>query len=247
MNKFKALLLMILSTILVSCGDLKEDTTWVVGTSADNPPYEFMRDGEIVGFDIDLMVAIGQYLGKNIDFRNMEFHGLLAALSSNNVDMVIAGMSITPERQKRVEFSIPYTDARIAVLFRENDKFKEPEDLKGKHIGAQLGTIWTLISHDMSAKYNYRTKALANNLMLIEELKNKRLDAVILEESQAQKFAEKSPELSAFSVKQYGTSFAIALPRNTKLKKNIDHTIKQLKGNGTISALAKKWGIIGEE
>lgn len=247
MNKFKALLLVIVSTILVSCMDLQDDNTWVVGTSADNPPYEFMRDGEIVGFDVDLMVAIGQHLGKNIDFRNMEFHGLLAALSSNNVDMVIAGMSITPERQKRVEFSIPYTDARIAVLFRRDDKFRGPEDLKGKYTGSQLGTIWTLISHDMSVKYNYRTKALANNLMLVEELKNKRLDAVVLEETQAEKFVEKSPELAAFSVKQYGSSFAIALPRNTKFKKNIDHTIKQLKGNGTISALAKKWGIVGEE
>lgn len=247
MNKFKNLLLMFLSTILVSCGEFKDNNTWVVGTSADNPPYEFMRDGEIVGFDIDLMVAIGQHLGKNIEFRNMEFHGLLAALSSNNVDMVIAGMSITPERQKRVEFSTPYTDARIALLFRRDDKFRELEDLKGKYVGAQLGTIWTLISHDMSTKYNYRTKALANNLMLVEELKGKRLDAVILEESQAQKFVEKTPELSVFPVKQYGSSFAIALPRNTKCKKNIDHTIKQLKGNGTISALAKKWGIVSEE
>ena len=247
MNKFKVLLSIILSTILVSCGEFRDDDTWVVGTSADNPPYEFMQDGEIVGFDVDLMIAIGQHLGKNIEFRNMEFHGLLAALSSNNVDMVIAGMSVTPERQKRVTFSIPYTDARIAVLFRRDDKFKRSEDLKNKYTGAQLGTIWTLISHDMSVQYGFRTKALANNLMLVEELKNKRLDAVVLEESQAEKFVTKYPELSTFSVKQYGSSFAIALPKKTELKKNIDHTIKQLKGNGTISALAKKWGIVSEE
>ncbi len=247
MNKCKILLSIILSTILVSCSELRDENTWVVGTSADNPPYEFMQDGEIVGFDIDLMVAIGQHLGKNIEFRNMEFHGLLAALASNNVDMVIAGMSVTPERQKRVTFSVSYTDARIAVLFRREDKFKRSEDLKDKQAGAQLGTIWTLIAHDMSVKYDFRTKALANNLMLVEELKNKRLDALVLEESQAEKFVAKYPELSSFSVKQYGSSFAIALPKNTELKKNIDHTIKQLKGNGTISALAKKWRVISAE
>lgn len=247
MNKFKILLSIILSTILVSCGEFRDDDTWIVGTSADNPPYEFMQDGEIVGFDVDLMIAIGQHLGKNIEFRNMEFHGLLAALASDNVDMVIAGMSVTPERQKRVTFSVPYTDARIAVLFRRADKFKRSEDLKDKNTGAQLGTIWTLIAHDMSVKYGFRTKALASNLMLVEELKNKRLDAVVLEESQAEKFVAKYPKLSSFSVKQYGSSFAIALPKKTELKKNIDHTIKQLKGNGTISALAKKWGIVSEE
>ncbi len=216
MNKFKILLAIILSISLVSCSELRDDDTWVVGTSADNPPYEFMQDGEIVGFDIDLMVAIGQHLGKNIEFRNMEFHGLLASLSSENVDMVVAGMSITPERQKRVAFSVPYTDARIAVLFRREDGFKRGEDLKGKQAGAQLGTIWTLIAHDMSVKYEFRTKALANNLMLVEELKNKRMDAIVLEESQAEKFMDKYPKLSSFPVKQYGSSFAIALPKKTE-------------------------------
>ena len=143
MNKFKILLSIILSTILVSFGDSRDDDTWVVGTSADNPLYEFMQDGEIVGFDIDLMVAIGQHLGKNIEFRNMEFHGLLAALSSNNVDMVIAGMSVTPERQKRVTFSVPYTDARIAVLFRRSILGEEDSGL-GK-LGA---TVSCGVRHD---------------------------------------------------------------------------------------------------
>ena len=247
MNKFKILLAVIISFSLLSCSDSRDDDTWVVGTSADNPPYEFMKDGEIVGFDVDLMIAIGQHLGKDIEFRNMEFHGLIASLASNNVDMVIAGMSITPERQRRIAFSTPYTDARIAVLFRREDGYKRADDLQDKKAGAQLGTIWTLIAHDMSMKYHFKTKALASNLMLVEELKNKRLDAIILEESQAAKFMDKYPKLSSFPVKQYGSSFAIALPKQTDLKKNVDHSIRQLKGNGTISALAKKWGIISAQ
>jgi len=247
MNKFKILLALIMSLSLLSCGDSRDDNTWVVGTSADNPPYEFMKNGEIVGFDIDLMVAIGQHLGKNIEFRNMDFHGLIAALASDNVDMVISGMSITPERQKRITFSTPYTDARIAVLFRRNDGFKQAEDLQGKKAGAQLGTIWTLIAHDMSRKHHFSTKALANNLMLVEELKNQRLDAIVLEESQAESFMDKYPKLSSFPVEQYASSFAIAMPKQTDLKKNVDHSIKQLKGNGTISALAKKWGILSAQ
>ena len=247
MNRFKILLAVIMSLSLLSCSDPQNDDTWIVGTSADNPPYEFMKDGEIVGFDVDLMVAIGQHLGKNIEFRNMEFHGLIASLASNNVDMVIAGMSVTPERQRRITFSTPYTDARIAVLFRRADGFKRAEDLQDKKAGAQLGTIWTLIAHDMSMKHHFRTKALANNLMLVEELKNKRLDAIVLEELQAEKFMDKYPKLSSFPVKQYGSSFAIALPKGTNLKKNVDHSIKQLKGNGTISALAEKWGIISAQ
>lgn len=247
MKKFGIFLIFILSTILCSCDGSKDEDVWVVGTSADNPPYEFVEGGKIVGFDIDLIVAIGQHLGKRVKFKNMDFHGLLAALGSNNVDMVIAGMSITPERMKRVEFSLPYTDARIAVLCRREDGFREPKDLRGKKIGSQLGTIWSLIAHDMSAQYNFHTKSLANNLMLVEELKSKRIDAVIMEEWQVEQIMEKQVKLSSFPVTQYASSFAIALPKNNKLKFNIDHTIKQFKSNGTISALAEKWGIAGAE
>jgi polar amino acid transport system substrate-binding protein len=194
------------------------------------------------------MIEIGKHLGKKIEFKNMEFHGLLAALASDNVDMVVAAMSVTQERLARVDFSSPYTDARIAVLYRKDDKFRSGEDLKDKAVGAQLGTIWTLIAHDMSSKYHFSTtKALSNNLMLVEELKNKRIDAIVLEESQVEKFIQKNSELASFPVKQYGSSFAIALPKGSPLKKNIDHTIKALKRNGTIDALSKKWGVLGAQ
>jgi ABC-type amino acid transport substrate-binding protein len=247
MNIYKILLAALLSFFLVTCSDSRDEDTWLVATSADNPPYEHIHDGEIVGFDIDLMSAIGQHLGKNIEFKNMEFHGLLAALASKNVDMVIAGMSVMPERQARVDFSVSYTDAKIAVLYRKKDEFKSSADLKDGMVGAQLGTIWTLIAHDLSVKYGFRTKALANNLMLVEELKNKRLDAIILEESQADEFVAKNPKLANFSIKQYGSSFAIAMPKDSPLKKNVDHAIKALQSNGTIETLSKKWGLLGAQ
>ncbi len=247
MQKYKLLLTLFLTIFLTSCDADRDENTWLVGTSADNPPYEYMKDGEIVGFDIDLMVAIGQHLGKKVEFRNMEFHGLLAALGSENIDMAIAGMSVTPERLARVQFSAPYTVARIAVLYRSKDNLNSPEDLSGMIAGAQLGTIWSLIAHDMAGKHEFKTKALASNLMLVQDLKNKRLDAVVLEESQAEKFASKNPKLSSFSIKKYGSSLAIALPKKSENKKNIDYTIRSLRSNGTIKALSKKWGIIGAE
>ncbi len=247
MNIIKFVIVVTLSIFMSSCSENSDKDTWIVATSADNPPYEHMKDGEIEGFDIDLMVAIGQHLGKNIEFKNMEFHGLLAALATKNVDMVIAGMSITPERIARVDFSAPYTEARIAILFRRSDSYKEPADLKGKMVGAQLGTLWSLIAHDISITHSFRTKALASNLMLVEELKTERVDAVILEESQAEKFSQINPQLSSFRLSQYGSSFAIALPKGSPEKKNIDHTIKSLRSNGTINALTKKWGLVGTD
>ena len=82
MFKIKKLLLLIALFSLSSCFEDKDENVWIVGTSADNPPYEFIQNGEIVGFDIDFITEIGKHLGKRVEFKNMEFHTLLAALSA---------------------------------------------------------------------------------------------------------------------------------------------------------------------
>ncbi len=243
MNYIRIFLITILIFNLSACFEKQDENTWVVGTSADNPPFEYMKNGKIVGFDVDLMIAIGQHLGKNIEFKNMDFHGLLAAVSTKNVDFVVAGLSITPERMVRVDFSVPYCDAKIALLVKAKDKINGPADLKGGIVGSQLGTIWSLINHDLGINYGFQPKTLANNLILVEELKSGRINAVILEESQAKKFVKKNSLFHSFNVKQYASSFAIAMPKKSINKRNIDHTIKTLQKNGVINDLAKKWGI----
>lgn len=231
--------------LLSACFDDKDENVWVVGTSADNPPYEFIQNGELVGFDIDFINEVGKHLGKKIEFKNMEFHTLLAALTTQNVDLILAGLSVTQERLQRVDFSIPYTSAKIAILYRGEDKFNGAEDLKDKKVGAQLGTIWGLIAHELAIKNGFSLISLSSNLMLVEELKAKRIDAVVLEEAQAEKFVEIYPNMSRFVEKNLGSSFAIAMPKGFSHKNNIDHAIKALRSNGTTQTLAKKWGLVG--
>lgn len=243
LKKLNVLVLVLMSFLVTSCFDNKDPNTWVVGTSADNPPYEFMQNGKIVGFDIDLLDEIAKNLDKKVEFKNMEFHGLIAALATSNVDMVIAGLSITPERQARVDFTIPYSDSKIAFLHRAKDNFKTYQDLSDKKVGAQLGTIWSAIAYDLSAKGNFKVITLSNNLMLVEDLKSKRIDALVVENGQAAKFIELNPNLSKFLVEDLNSSFAIALPKGSNYKKKMDHAIKSLKSNGTIEVLKKKWGL----
>lgn len=247
MKKISLVIVAIMGLLLSGCFSQQDENTWIVGTSADNPPYEFMQDGKIVGFDIDLVTEIGKHLGKKVEFKNMEFHSLLAAISSKNVDLVLAGLSVTKERAARVDFSIPYASATIAVLYRIEDGFKKHQDLENKNVGAQLGTIWSLIANDLAAKNQFRFKALSSNLMLVEELKTKRIDAIIMESFQADRFAEANPALAKFNLEEFSSSFSIAMPKNSPLKKDIDHTIKSLKSNGTIHALSKKWGLISAD
>ena len=247
MFKIKNLLLLIALFSLSSCFEDKDENVWIVGTSADNPPYEFIQNGEIVGFDIDFITEIGKHLGKRVEFENMEFHTLLAALSTKSVDLVLAGLSVTQDRLQRVDFSASYTSAKIAVLYRGEDKFNNSKDLKGKKVGVQLGTIWGLIAHDLAVANGFSIISLSSNLMLIEELKSKRIDAVVLEETQAEKFVEIYPAMSRFVEKNLGSSFAIAMPKDFAHKKNINHAIKALRSNGTTQTLAKKWGLVGAD
>ncbi len=246
MKKLSILLSILFLLLLSACSDNKDSATWIVGTSADNPPYEFMQNGEIVGFDIDLINEIGKFLGKKLEFKNMEFHSLLAALSTSSVDLVIAGLSTTPERLSKVEFSIPYISSEITILYRKEDNFANYKDLKSKKVGAQLGTTWNLIANELLATANdFIIISLSSNLMLVEELKSRRIDALVLEEAQARKFMEIYPDLAKFAEKILSSSFAIAMPKNSPHKQDIDRAIKAIQNNGTTQVLAKKWGLVG--
>ncbi|MGI4775760.1 MAG: ABC transporter substrate-binding protein [Janthinobacterium lividum] len=219
----------------------KKDGDLIVGTSADNPPYEFIKDNQIVGMDIDIINAIGHNLGKKILIKNLDFHGLLAALASKNVDIVIAALSVTPVRQEKIDFTHNYTSSTSAVLFRREDNYTSSSDLKDKSIGVQLGTTWSQIAESISERVGSTVHSLSNNLMLVEELKSKAVDAVILEEAQAKNFSGNNPSLIYFILEDFDTNFAIALPKGSGLKAEIDEAIKDLEQNGTLNEIRKKW------
>ncbi|MCC8418029.1 MAG: ABC transporter substrate-binding protein [Rickettsia endosymbiont of Bryobia graminum] len=235
----------ILSFLLISCGSEQQDSKLIVATAADNPPYEFIQNSEIVGFDIDLINAIGEKLGKKVVIKNFDFNGLMAALTSKNVDMIIAGLGKTEERQKYVSFSIPYLTEKdtssISVLYRLSDNFKEISDLNGKTVGAQLGTVWATILQEAAKLHNIKIHHLSNNLILVEELKSKSIDAVVLEELQCKKFIENNPELSSFNLEGHASEFAIALNKDSDLIEQVNKAITELREEGFIKKISKKW------
>src|SRR5689334_958577 len=116
MNLFKIVVSILITTVLTACGNSSKEDALVVGTSADNPPYEFMEKDKIVGFDIDLIEAIAQELGKEIVVKNMEFSALVPALTSNHIDLAIAGISANEVRGEAVDFSDTYTSSVISMI-----------------------------------------------------------------------------------------------------------------------------------
>jgi ABC-type amino acid transport substrate-binding protein len=171
----------------------------------------------------------------------MDLHGLLAAISNKHVDLVIAALSVTPERKAHVDFSIPYASTNVAMLYRATDIISDLNALKNKVIGAQLGTTWAQIAEDLSAKFQAKTHLLSNNLMLVEELKSNAIDVIILEEFQTRAFMANNPELASMILPEFSSEFAIALPLHSKLKTSIDEAINALNGENVLNDLKAKW------
>ncbi|MGV2432821.1 MAG UNVERIFIED_CONTAM: ABC transporter substrate-binding protein [Rickettsiaceae bacterium] len=231
--------------ILASCSDNEEiinKDTLIVGTSADNPPYEYIQNGKIVGLDIDIIREIGNSIGKKIVIKNLDFPGLLPALTSKNVDLIIAGITVTDERKKKVDFSKGYISTEMAILYRKSDNFKSVNDLTKKLLGVQTGTTWEAYAKSLTEKItDMRIRSLSNNLILVEELKAGNIDAIIFEKMQVLKFVENIKELDSLSLEDTKGEFAIALPKDSPLTPIIDKAIDKLLLDNKLQEVKDKW------
>ena len=111
---------------------------YVVGTNAEYPPFEYVENGEIAGFDAEIIKEAAKRMGIEYKWLNTNFDGLIPALQTKKVDIVIAGMSVTPEREKAVNFSIPYLTSNVAIVTNSKNPIKDMNDLSGKSYGVEL-------------------------------------------------------------------------------------------------------------
>lgn len=262
MKKKLLIILAILSMgLLVACGkqeakpaadkaadsgkiaEIKKKGTLVLGTCADYPPMEWIKyDGskeDYVGVDIDIAKAIAKELGVKLEIKNMAFEGLINSLNAGDLDIVLAGMVATPERQKAVDFSEAYYSGAQVLLVRKGDEgaYKSIADLKGKKIGTQLGTIQQAYAEK---EFGGNVTALDMNNNLLLELKNKTLDCLFLAELPAKQFAAVNPDLSV--VQNIGApnedGNAVAVKKGNKdLLDVCNKVVKELKSSGQI----QKW------
>lgn len=218
----------------------------VVGTSADNPPFETLKEGQIVGFDLDLMTLVAQKLGATLKIQDMDFNGLIPALNSGHIDVAIAGLTPSPERQKFIDFSKVYYQCSTALLVRSGEGIKGFSDLHHKKLGVQLGTTWEELAKTQAQIVpGLEIVSLNRNPQIVQELNLGRLDAVLLEETQANAFAASFPALTAYVVPEAASSFAIALRKKSPLIAEINQALDMLAQEGAIKPLEEKWGTRG--
>ncbi len=222
---------------------IKEKGKLVLGTSADFPPMEWtsFQSGkeEFTGVDIALAKAIADSLGVELEVKNMAFEGLLGSLKAGDVDIVLAGMGADEERKKQVDFSDEYSKGKQVLLVTEEnkDKYKTFDDLNGKIIGTQLGSLQHKFATE---KFGDNCKGFDLNNVIIEQLKNKSIDAAFLSELPAKQFASITDGFVI--IEDLGipdeSGFAVAVKKgNDDLTAAVNEVVKGLKDSGQV----EKW------
>ncbi len=218
----------------------------VMITSPDYPPYEFYDtqggDRKIVGFDIDIANTLAKELGFKLKIQESDFNGLIPALQAGRADFVMAGMTPTPERKQNLDFSIIYYDAKDTIVAPKGSNLTKPEDLKGKTVGVQLGTIQEQNAKKIAEKNPMQLKQLNKVPDIIQEIKAKRIDAAIVEDTVAQGFIQSNPELEFHAISSEEQSgSAIAFPKGSKLVPQFNTVLTKMKDSGELATLAKQW------
>ena len=136
------ILILVLPTILRGKSKVDLDNKLIMATEAGFAPYEFYENQNIVGVDVEIAKEIAKQMGKELYVKDIAFDSLINELKSGKADFVAAGMSITPERLEEVDFTIEYATAKqVVVVRKDNQRIKEPEDIAGKRVAVQLGTV----------------------------------------------------------------------------------------------------------
>jgi len=233
---------------------IKSSGKLVVGTSADYPPYEFhmIIDGvdTIVGFDIEIAKAIASGLGAELEIKDMAFDAVLAGVGTGMIDLGVAGINPTPEREAAMDFSDVYYKASHTIVVKSENasQYASQDDLKGKVIGAQTGTLQEGVAQEIEG---VTVKSLGKVTDLILELKTGKIDAVILELPVANSYANQNEDLSVVEKvvfeKMEGGSSVITAEGEKELMAAVNEIIAQLIKDGKIDTFVADATMLAEQ
>lgn len=258
-----ALLCLIVAVAFTACGgsdssssgsSAKKMKTYTVATEPTYPPLDTTNDnGEIDGFDMDLIKAIAKDQGFKVEFKNMEFGSLIPSLQSDDADIVIAAMKINKRWEKQVDFSDPYyKSGNYVMVKKDNNKIKGYESFKkgGKYIVCTQagGTTIQTVAERLKKEGRVKKIVLHNQFTTcVEELKTGTVDAVLVDKPVGEYIIKQQKDqfkLVGSPDKATEGSYGIATKKgNTKLMKKINAGLKDVKEDGTYKKLLKKWGM----
>lgn len=213
----------------------------IMSTNAAFPPYEMTTDsGEFEGIDIETAQAIADKLGLELQIDDMDFDAALLAVQQGKADMVMAGVTVTDERQNVMDFTDSYATGIQSIIVKEDSDIASVDDLAGKKIGTQRGTTGYLYCSDDFGDENI--VAYDDGLTAVQMLNNGQVDCVVIDNAPAKEFVAANPGLKLLDTAYVEESYAIGVGKgNTELKDAINTALEELKADGTLQAIVDKY------
>ncbi|MHB0775024.1 transporter substrate-binding domain-containing protein [Halomonas sp. WWR20] len=225
---------------------LAQDTpTLKAATDPSFVPFEMLDQdtGEMVGFDMDILHAIADRAGFKVDVNTMDFNGIIPAVQTGNVDLAIAGITITDEREKIVDFSDPYYDSGLRILIAaNNDDVDELDDLEGMRIGTKIG----------STSYDYLQQELGDEAEITPypgsadmymALMGGSVDAVFYDAPNVGYFAKTRGQGQVKTVGPLyeGQQYGIAFTNGSEWVEAANQALAAMREDGTYAEIHEKW------
>jgi polar amino acid transport system substrate-binding protein len=237
----------LLVTLLLTMTNLvAAEKPLVVGMELQYPPFEMSdKDGKPSGVSVDLAYALGKYLGREVKIENIAWDGLIPSLKTGKVDLIISSMTITKQRAKTIDFSVPYAQSNLAILTSPKSGVKNITDLnqKGKKIAVKKGTT----GHIYASKYLKNADLLVfdkENAAVLEVIQNK-ADGFLYDQLTIYKNWNKHKDTTIALLEPFQKSpehWGMAIKKgNDEFKSKVNAFIKQAKSDGTFDGLSKKY------
>lgn len=212
-----------------------------MSTNAAFPPYEMTTDsGDLEGIDIEIAGAIAKKLGLELQVDDMDFDAALLAAQQGKSDIVMAGVSVTEERQKVMEFSDSYATGVQVIIVKEDSDIASVENLDGKMIGTQRGTTGNIYCTDDYGEDHVTT--YDNGLTAVQALMNGQVDCVVIDQEPAKAFVAANQGLKILDTEYVSEDYAIGMAKgNTALQSAVNKALAELQEDGTVQSIVDKY------
>ena len=212
-----------------------------MSTNAAFPPYEMTTDsGDLEGIDIEVAGAIAKKLGLELQVDDMDFDAALLAAQQGKSDIGMAGVSVTEERQKVMEFSDSYATGVQVIIVKEDSEIASVEDLEGKMIGTQRGTTGNIYCTDDYGEDHITT--YDNGLTAVQALMNGQVDCVVIDQEPAKAFVAANQGLKILETEYVSEDYAIGMAKgNTALQSAVNKALAELQEDGTVQSIVDKY------
>ena len=218
----------------------------IMSTNAAFPPYEMTADdGSFEGIDVEIAGAIAEKLGLELQIDDMDFDAALLAAQTGKSDMVMAGVTVTEDRQTVMDFSDSYAAGIQVVIVPEDSDIASIDDMTGKMIGVQRGTTgdqYCSASVEDGGFGEENVTRYDNGLTAVQALNNGQVDCVVIDNAPAQEFVAANPGLKILDTEYANEEYAIGVAKgNTQLLDALNTAIAELKADGTIQSILDKY------